>query len=53
LLLSSDVFVERVLSKIDAAVDMGHPTSYGTVIQGILLVLCALVLDGLTQHGAI
>jgi hypothetical protein len=53
LLISSDVFVDRVLSKVDSAVNMDRPTSYGTVIQGMLLVMCVLVLDVLTNRGAI
>ncbi len=53
LLISSDVFVDRVLSKIDDAVNMGHPTSYGTIIQGVLLIICVMVLDGLTAVGAV
>lgn len=38
ILISSDVFISRILSKGDNAVVMGRPTTSGTVIQGMTLV---------------
>ncbi len=49
LLIFSDVFVSRMLSRVDHAVEMGSPTSYGKVIQSGLIVLGGLTIDLLTS----
>jgi hypothetical protein len=53
LLLSSDTFINRILSNIDNAVDMKSPTSYGTVIQGLLLVFMCMIYDCLIKQQVI
>ena len=45
LFVSSDVFVGSTLSRINGAVEMGQITNYGTIIQGILLILLYIVFD--------
>lgn len=51
MLLSSDTFINRILSKVDGAVEYNSPTSYGTFLQGLLLVLACLIIDCLiNQH---
>jgi hypothetical protein len=50
LILQSDVFIERVLSKIDSATYGSTATSYGTMIQGLLLCLVVILLDGVINQ---
>ena len=46
ILITSDVFVNMLLKKIGGAVDdRGYATPYGTVIQGIVLVLGHMFLN--------
>lgn len=45
IMLSSDVFINRVLVKFDGAVDHKYPTSYGTVLQGLFLVIACIFID--------
>ncbi len=45
LLISSDTFIGRILSNVNGAVDYRSPTSYGTFLQGLLLVLSCVVLQ--------
>jgi len=45
LILSSDVFINRVLSKFNNAVDYKCPTSWGTFLQGMFLVLSCIIID--------
>lgn len=51
--VSSDVFINRVLSNFDNAVDMKYPTNYGTVIQGIFLVIIIVITNGLIAQKII
>ncbi len=44
-ILSSDVFINRVLSQIKGAVDMKYPTSWGVLLQGMFLVITCIILD--------
>lgn len=43
IVVSSNVFIDRVLTNFSGAVDLHTPNTYGTVIQGIFLV-CAYIL---------
>ncbi len=43
--LSSDTFINRLLSRIDGAVDYKTPTSYGTGLQGIFLIIACISID--------
>lgn len=45
LFLSSDVFILRFLSSFDGAVEYKTPTTWGTCIQGLLLVIAMLIFD--------
>ncbi len=45
LFISSDVFIMRGLNTFKSAVDYKCPTSYGTCIQGMVLVMGMLILD--------
>lgn len=52
--LSSDVFITRVLSTINGAVAFpSNPTTYGTIIQGLLLCLMYIVSDVLISREII
>ena len=53
LLVNSDVFMVRVLEKIDNAYDFKSPTSYGVVIQGVILVMLYMVADVLIKQDVI
>lgn len=45
ILISSDTFVNRILSRASGAVDQRHPTNWGTMLQGMFLVLVCIMLD--------
>lgn len=53
LILSSDMFINRVLSKIDGAVDMKYPTNYGTMLQGMFLAIIMIIIDALIKQKII
>jgi hypothetical protein len=54
LLLSNDVFYTRILGKLDGAVEShGSPSTYGTIITGVLLVLFVTVIDVLIKKHII
>lgn len=45
IIISSDVFINRVLSGFQGAVDQKCPTSWGTFLQGLFLVLTCVLID--------
>ena len=50
--LSSDVYVDRILSKLDGAVGFaGKTTTFGTIITGILLVVFVALSDMLIKKN--
>lgn len=53
ILVNSDVFVMRILAKVNGAVDLNAATNYGTIIQGIFLVMAYIVLDTLVKNNVI
>ena len=53
LIVSSDVFTMRVLSKFDGAVDYKTPTSWGTFQQGLWLCLFMVISDVLIRTNVI
>jgi hypothetical protein len=54
LLLSSDVFNEIILSKLDGAIGFGgKATTYGTIITGVLLVIFVALSDVLIKKSII
>lgn len=53
MIITSDVFVTRVLSNISGAVDYKCATNYGTALQGMLLVMLYVMVDTAARHGLI
>lgn len=53
LVVSSDMFVGRALARINGAVDMKTPTSYGTLLQGIAMIFAVLIMDALIRVGVV
>jgi hypothetical protein len=51
--ISSVPFINRVLVKFTDAVDNKSPTSWGTVLQGLFLVIACLIFDVLIRAGII
>lgn len=49
LFLSSDIFVGRILANFDGAVHMKTPTNWGTILQGIFLVIACIIADALIK----
>lgn len=49
IIVCSDVFIDKILSKFDSAVDMHVPTTYGTLIQGAILVVSYIFTDVLIK----
>ncbi len=45
LILSSDVFINRILSQFNGAVNHKCATSWGTYLQGLFLVLGCITVD--------
>ncbi len=53
LFLSSDVFIGRILSRFNGAVDYKSSTSYGAVVTSIMLVIIMAGVDALIQQKII
>lgn len=53
ILLSSDVFINRALSRFSGAVEYKCPTSWGVVLQGMFLVLVMMIVDALVRADVI
>lgn len=52
--LSSDVFIKRILSKVNGAVGFQNsPTTYGTLMTGVLLVIFVALTDQLLKRNVI
>ncbi len=51
--LSSDVFINRILAGFHGAVDYKCPTSWGTFLQGLFLVLIMIIIDALIRQKII
>jgi hypothetical protein len=51
LFLTSDVFVDKILDRVDDAVHDRNPTTKGTFIQGLFLVLFYIAADAITTMG--
>lgn len=49
MVLSTDTFINRVLGVFSGAVTNGIPTSYGTTLQGLFLVLAMVMIDPLIK----
>jgi hypothetical protein len=52
-LLSSDTFINRILSRFDNAVNYKCPTSWGVCIQAIFLALIMIIIDMLIRQKII
>lgn len=53
LFLTSDVFISKFLGPIPGAIDYTDTTTYGTIIQGILLIIFYVIFDLLIQAKVI
>lgn len=53
IIISSDVFVNRVLSKFKGAVDGKCPANWGVFLQGLFLVMVMTLIDGLVRQKII
>lgn len=53
IILNSDVFINRILSKFDGAVEGHHTKSWGTILQGTFLVLGAIGLDAMIKNNVV
>jgi len=49
IIVSSDVFVGRVLSQFNGAVDLKYPTSWGVILQGLFLSMGLIMIDALIR----
>jgi len=43
--LSSDVFINRILATFKGAVNQKTPTTYGTTLNGLFLVIAMIIID--------
>jgi len=50
ILITSDIFLDRILSRFKGAVSGTEATSYGTVIQGIMLVLFYMIIEFICKN---
>lgn len=50
LVISSDVFFSRVLKKIDGATQLENITTYGIVVQGIILSVSFILVDIIVNY---
>lgn len=54
ILITSDVFTGIILKKLNGAVDdRGYASPYGTVVQGVVLVIGYMMLNFLIDQGLI
>jgi hypothetical protein len=51
--ISSSVFIGRILGKVNGAVNGTQPTNYGTVLQGIILVMGCILVDAAIKNKII
>lgn len=50
ILITSDIFIDRILSRFKGAVSGTEATSYGTIIQGIMLVLFYMIIEFICKN---
>lgn len=53
ILISTDMFIHRVLRNIPDTMDGGQPTSWGVTIQGMFLALAMIIFDALIKMGVV
>ena len=53
IILTCNVFVDKCLAQFQGAVDGDEPTTKGTVIQGLFLVMIYIIIDYLCQYNYI
>lgn len=51
LFLNTDIFVESVLGRSPSLAVDGHPTGWGVVVSGMLLIILVLVADVAIDNG--
>ncbi len=53
LIIHSDIFIEKILSKAPSATYMKYPTTYGTILQGLLTCGSAIAIQSLIKAQVI
>ena len=53
IVLNSDVFVTRILSHVDGAVDSKVVTNFGTILQAVTLGCTYVLMDGLVRNEVV
>ena len=53
ILLSSDVFINRILSTFSGAVDYKSPTSWGVTLQSMFLAISMMAIDAMIRQKII
>jgi hypothetical protein len=51
LFVSSDVFIDKILSQVSGAVEYKTPTTRGTFIQALVLTLLVMMIDLILSSG--
>ena len=51
--INSDVFLSKILSRIDGGVNIREPTTKGTFVQALFLVLFYIIADVVISLGYI
>lgn len=51
--INSQIYYDRVLGSIDGALNMGMPTNYGTIIQGITIAGLSMIIYSLYENEII
>ncbi len=53
LIINSDVFIGRILARFDGAVKTLYPTSWGTIIQALMLISAGVMVDAFIKNEII
>lgn len=51
IIINSDIFLENILSKLDKAVEGNCTTTYGTIIQSIIMGFGYMLIQPLASYG--
>lgn len=52
-IISSEIFVTRVLKNIEGTIQYNHLTNYGIIVQGIILSIAYILLNALVSKEVI
>ena len=53
IMLSTDIFITRILGRFSGAIEYNQPTSWGVILQGTFFVLAYLIINGLNRQKII